>query len=129
MQEAKKHAQEALVLAKATKNYEEFGVLAEKISEDDYHVMMGDHKAVDKANLPPQVLQVLQTMKAGQISDLIQIDNFYTILRLNAHNAAGIKSFDDVKDSVRKELEIQKTEQLRVALDKKLRANAKVEEL
>ncbi len=129
LQEAKKHAQEALVLAKATKNYEQFGVLAEKISEDDYHVMMGDHKAVDKANLPPQVLQVLQTMKAGQISDLIQIDNFYTILRLNAHNAAGIKSFDDVKDSVRKELETQKTEQLRVALDKKLRANAKVEEL
>ena len=43
-------------------------------------------------------------MKAGQISDLIQIDNFYTILRLNAHNAAGMKSFDEVKDSVRKDI-------------------------
>jgi parvulin-like peptidyl-prolyl isomerase len=129
LQEAKKHAQEALVQAKVTKNYEQFGVLAEKISEDDFRVMMGDHKAVDKANLPPPVLQALQSMKAGQISDSIQIDNFYTVIRLNSHNAAGMKSFDEVKDSLRKDLETQKTEQLRVALDKKLRASAKVEEL
>jgi peptidyl-prolyl cis-trans isomerase C len=129
LQEAKKHAEQAMVQAKATKNYEQFGVLAEKISEDDFRVMMGDHKAVDKANLPPPVLQALQSMKAGQISDSIQIDNFYTVIRLNAHNAAGMKSFDEVKDSLRKDLESQKTEQIRSALDKKLRANAKVEEL
>lgn len=129
LQEAKKHAQEALVQAKATKTYEQFGVLAEKISEDDFRVMMGDHKAVDKANLPPQIIQALESMKVGQMSDLIQIDNFYTIIRLNAHNAAGMRTFEEVKDSLRKDLETKKTEQLRAALDKKLRSNAKVEEL
>jgi len=129
LQEARRHAEDALRQAKATKNYEEFGVLAEKLSEDNYHVMMGDHKAVDKANLPPPVLQALLAMQIGQVSDLIQIESFYTVVRLNAHNPAGMKTFDQVKDSVRKELAAKRTEQLRAALDKKLRANAKVEEL
>jgi peptidyl-prolyl cis-trans isomerase C len=129
LKEARRHAEEALRQAKATKNYEEFGVLAEKTSEDNYHVMMGDHKAVDKGNLPPPVLQALSAMQIGQVSDLIQIENFYAIVRLNAHNPAGMKTFDQVKDSVRKQLATQKTEQLRAALDKKLRANANVEEL
>ncbi len=129
LKEARKHADEAFKQAKATKNYEEFGVLAEKVSEDDYHVMMGDHHDVDKANLPPVVLQAVQGMKPGEISGLLQIDNFYTILRLNAHNPAGMKSFDQVKDALRKDMTVQKTEELRGALGKKLRANAKVEEL
>jgi len=129
LKEARKHAEEALRQAKMTKNYEQFGVLAEKISEDSYRVMMGDHKAVDKANLPPPVLQALSAMQVGQVSDLIQIETLYTVVRLNAHNPAGMKTFDQVKDSVRKQLATQKTEQLRGALDKKLRASAKVEEL
>ncbi len=104
-------------------------MLAEKISEDSYRVMMGDHKAVDKANLPPPVLQALSTMQIGQVSDLIEIESLYTVVRLNAHNPAGMKTFDQVKDALRKQLAAQKTEQLRGALGKKLRANAKVEEL
>ena len=34
-------------------------MLAEKISEDDYRVMMGYHKPVDRAKLPPYVVQAL----------------------------------------------------------------------
>src|SRR5208283_4193104 len=129
LKEARKHAEEALRQAKATKNYEQFGVLAEKVSEDSYHVMMGDHKAVDKGNLPPPVLQAVSSLQIGQVSDLIQIESLYTVVRLNAHSPAGMKTFDQVKDSLRKDLAAKKTEQLRAALDKKLRANAKVEEL
>ncbi len=127
--EARKRADEALKQAKATKNYEEFGVLAEKVSEDDYRVMMGDHKAVAKDKLPPSVLQVVQGMKVGEVSNVIQIETLYVIVRLNAHTPAGTKSFDEVKDPLRKDLAAKKTEQLRGSLDKKLRANAKVEEL
>ena len=45
--------------AKATKSYQEFGLLAEKISEDDFRVNMGDHKAVGRDKLPPQVVKAL----------------------------------------------------------------------
>jgi len=129
LKEVRKRAEDALRQAKATTDYETFGVLAEKISEDDYRVMMGDHHAVDRDKLPPQVAAAAQAMKPGQISDLVQVEQAYTIIRLNAHNSAGIQKFEDVKDLLRKQLRQQKTEQLRVALDRKLRANAKVEEL
>ena len=66
LKELRKRADDALKQAKATKNYEQFGMLAEKISEDDYRVMMGDHKRVDRSKLAPQVVQALLAMKAGR---------------------------------------------------------------
>ena len=125
--EARKRADEALKQAKATKSYEDFGLLAEKVSEDDYRVNMGDHKTAPADKLPPQVLQVLQKMQVGQVSGLIQIENAYTIIRLNAHSPAGKTSFDTVKAQLQVDLQKQKYEQLRVGLDKKLRSTAKVE--
>ena len=91
--------------------------------------MMGDHHAVERAKLPPEVVKVLLTMQPGQVSDLIQFEGIYTVIRLNAHIPAGEKKFDEVKDSLQKQMQQQKQEQLRASLDKKLRAGAKVEEL
>lgn len=122
-------AEDALRQAKATKDYEEFGILAEKISEDDYRVMMGDRHAVDKSKLPPGVLKAAESMQPGQVSELIPLEDGYTIIRLNAHIPAGMQKFEAVKDAIRKQLNKQKTEQLRSGLDKRLRSQAKVEEL
>jgi hypothetical protein len=130
LKEAQKRVQDALRQAKATKSYEEFGVLAEKMSDDDFRVMMGDHKAADRSKLPPKVVTALQAMQPGQVSDVIEFDtNAYTILRLNAHIAAGEQKFEDVKDSLRERLTQQKAEALRRSLDARLRKSAKVEEL
>jgi hypothetical protein len=129
LKEARKRADDALRQAKSTKSYDEFGTLAEKISEDDWHVMMGDHKAVDGAKLPPAVLRAVQAMQPGQISDLIQVEQIYTVVRLNAHVPSGMQKFEEVKASLRKSLQKSKGEQLRADLGKKLRADAKIEEL
>ena len=129
LKDARKRAEDALKQAKATKNYEEFGLLAERISEDDYRVMMGEHKSVDRDKLPPQVVSAALVLQPGQVSDLIQVEQALTIVRLIAHNPAGMQKFEDVKDSLRKQLQNLKTEQLRSGLDKKLRATAKVEVL
>jgi len=127
--EARKRAEKGLEQAKATKNYEQFGMLAEKISEDDYRVMMGDHKVMERSKLAPQVVEALLSLKPGEITGIIQVDQIYTIVRLNQHIPAGKRSFDQVKDTVRTELGKRKTEQVRAALDKRLRKAAKVEEL
>ncbi len=127
--EMRKRADDALRQAKVTGNYEEFGVLAEKISDDDYRVMMGDHRAVARTKLAPQVVEALLPLRAGQITGVIQVEQAYTIVRLNQHILAGKAKFEDVKDPLRKELKQKKTEQLRAALDKKLRQNAKIETL
>jgi len=124
-----KKANDALAQAKSTKSYEDFGLLAEKISEDDFRVNMGDHHTVEKDRLPPQVLQAFANLKPGQVSGLIQIEQAYTIVRLNAHTLAGKRSFELVKNDLRTELQKEKYEKLRTNLDKQLRAKAKVEVL
>ena len=129
LKEAKKRADDAYKQAKATKTAEEFGLLAEKISDDDYRVMLGDHKWVDKSKLPPQVVSALLAMKKDDVSNLLQVDQAYVVVRLNGHRPAGKAKFDDVKDGLRRELEKRKTNEVRATLDNKLHQNAKVEVL
>ena len=129
LKELRKRADDGLKQAKATNGYEQFGMLAEKISEDDYRVMMGDHKAVDRAKLAPEVVQALLAIKPGEITDILQLDQAYTIVRLNQHIPAGKRTFAEVKDSLQKELQKRKVEEVRASLDKRLRKSAKVEEL
>lgn len=126
-QEARRRAGDALRQAKATKNYNDFGLLAEKISEDDFHVMMGDHQAADRSKLPPAVVNTLLAMQPGQVSDLIEFaPGDFTILRLVSHNPAGMQKFESVKATLYQQLLKDKNEQLRSALSAKLSKNAKI---
>ena len=125
--EAQKHAEDALRQAKATTGYQNFGLLAEKISEDDFRVNMGDHKVVGRDKLPPQVVKALLAIQPGQVTGLIQIESAYTIIRLNAHTTARKKSLEEVKPDLKVELQKSKYEKLRSGLAQQLRAKAKIE--
>ena len=129
LKEGRARAEKSLHLAKATKTTEEFGLLAEKNSDDDYRVMMGQHKPVPVDQLEPQVVKALLAMKPGEVSDVIQVEQAYTIVRLQEHTLAGKAKFDDVKAQLEKELQQSKTNRIRAELGKKLRQNAKIEEL
>src|SRR5579872_1453920 len=74
----RKRAEDALRQAQATKSYQEFGLLAEKISEDDFRVNMGDHRSVGRDKLPPQFVKAALGMQAGEVSGVIQIENAFT---------------------------------------------------
>jgi parvulin-like peptidyl-prolyl isomerase len=126
-QTLKNRAQEALKQAKATKSYQDFGLLAEKLSDDDFRVNMGDHKVMKQEDLPPDVVKMLQSMKPGTVSDLIQVQNAYTIIRLNTRTEARKMPFEEVKASLRDNLQKEKYERLRSTLATQLRAKAKVE--
>jgi len=129
VKEARKRAEDALKQAKATKTYQEFGLLAERASDDDWHVNMGDRKSVEAEKLPPPVVAAAKGMKAGQVSDLIQLGSAYTLFRLNAHMPAGATPFAEVKAKLATDLQKQKNEQLRADLNKRLRKTAKIEVL
>jgi peptidyl-prolyl cis-trans isomerase SurA len=129
LNEGRKRIDTALRQAKAAKTSVEFGLLAEKLSDDDYRVVMGQHKPVPVGELAPQVVKALRAMHPGDVSDVIQIDQAYTIIHLQEHAPEGKTSFEKVKAQLGKELQQNRREQLRVALDQKLRQNAKVEEM
>jgi hypothetical protein len=125
--EAQKRAEDAFGKAKATKTYRDFGLLAEKVSDDDWHVNMGDRKSVEASKLPPPLLEAARKMKSGDVSDLLQLGPNYTLFRLNAHTPAGKVKFDEVKAQVQSDLQKAKTEQLRSAFNQRLRKSAKIE--
>ena len=128
LKEGRKRAEQAVLQAKQAKTSEAFGLLAEKVSDDDYRVMMGQHKPVPVNQLPPQVLKALRTMQAGDVSDLIQVDQAWTIVHLQQQTPAGQSKFADVRTQLTKELQQTRKNQLRAALDQSLRQKAKVEE-
>ncbi len=125
--QARAKADDALRQAKATKTYQDFGLLAEKISEDDFRVNMGDHKSVPANKLPPQVIKALQSIPAGQVTGPIQIESAYTIIRLNAHTPPQKKPLSEVRTELKTDLQKSKYEKLRSNLAKQLRAKAKIE--
>jgi len=127
--DVRKRAEDALLQAKKTTSYEEFGMLAEKISEDDWRVMMGDHQFVISDRMPPEVAKVAFSLQPGQVSDLIRAENSWCIVRLNTHQEAHWASYEQVKTSLHKELQGNKVEALRRSLHQQLRKKAKVEEL
>jgi parvulin-like peptidyl-prolyl isomerase len=129
LKEAQIRAEKALRQAKATKTAEEFGLLAEKVSEDDYRVMMGQHKPLPADQLAPQVLKAFHSMHPNDMSGLIQVEQAYTIVRLQAHSLAGQAPFAEVKAQLQNELQQTKTNQIRAALDQRLRKTAKIDEL
>ncbi len=129
LKEARVRATNALRQAKATKTAEEFGLLAEKISDDDYRVMMGQHKPLPVDQMAPQVVKALLGMRPNDVSDLIQVENAYTIVRLQVHTPAGEAKFETVKAQLVKDMQQNKKNELRIALDKKLRQNAKIVEM
>ena len=127
LKDVRTRADDAVRQAKAAKSYEQFGLLAEKLSQDDFRVDMGKHKPTGRAELPPPVVLILDKMQVGQVSDLIQLDNAYTIVRLASHQAAGRKKFAEVNVSLAKILQKKKANQLRTDFDTRLHKNAKVE--
>ena len=127
--DARKKAETILAQAKATKNYEQFGLLAEKVSEDDFRVDMGDRKVVKSGNLPPEVVKVAEKMKPGEVSGLIPLGTAWTIIRVNAHTPPGKATFDAAKAELMADMQKRKYEQLRVGLDKRLHQNAQIQEL
>ena len=127
--EARQRAEEALRQAKATKSSREFGLLAEKVSDDDWRVNMGDRKGVDRAQLPPPLVAAALKMMPGEVSDLLQFGPNYTLFRLNAYAPAGKADFAAVKTQVQSDLQKARYNELRAELHKRLRKNAKVEVL
>ncbi|MGI9104274.1 MAG: peptidylprolyl isomerase [Terriglobales bacterium] len=126
---ARKRAEAALSQAKATKNYEEFGVLAERISEDDWRVVMGDHKTLHRGTMAPEIEKVVFSMKPGQVSDIVETVPFFCIIRLNAREQSRMVPLSEIQAKLKKDLESEKADVLRKQLETRLRKTAKVEEL
>lgn len=129
LKEGRARIEAAYNKAREAKTSEQFGMLAEKVSDDDYRVVMGQHKPVPVDQLAPPVLAALRAMKPGEITGILQLDQAYTIVHYQQHTPAGKTPFAQVRPELQKEVRESKRNQLRIALDKKLRQSAQVVEM
>ena len=126
---ARQRIEEILPQARAAKDYNEFGLLAERVSEDDFRVNMGDHKWVHIVGMPPEVSKAVTGMKPGDTSGIIEAPIGYIILRVNDYRPPKQMTYDDVKAEIRKQLDDSAAQQKWAALQKQLRQNAHIENL
>jgi len=127
--DARRRAEDALKKAKASKNYEEFGLLAEKVSEDDWRVMMGDHKSIHRGRMPAPVEKAVFSMKAGEVSDLIDTGDSLCIARVNAREETKLVPFEEVRPTLKSQLETEKQQVVQKAFESRLRKSAHIEQL
>ncbi|MBV9087459.1 MAG: SurA N-terminal domain-containing protein [Acidobacteriaceae bacterium] len=128
-QEARKRIDELLPKAQAAKSYEAFGLLAEKSSDDEYRVMMGEHKVAHRGSLAPEFERALFSMKEGDISAVIESPMGYHILRLNKHAEERRLTYSDVRDDIRKSMKQERLSARNKAFQESLRKAATVQTL
>ena len=125
--DASSRAEDALKKAKASKNYEEFGLLAEKVSEDDWRVMMGDHKSIHRGRMPAPVEKAVFSMKPGEVSDVIDTGDSLCIARVNSREETKLVPFEEVRPSLKSQLESGKEAAVQKAFESRLKKNSKIE--
>jgi peptidyl-prolyl cis-trans isomerase D len=115
----------ASVLARAKKG-EDFAALARSMSQDPVSAAQGGDlgwfgrgamvKPFDDAvfNTPP-----------GQFADVVETDFGFHVLQVTDARAAGSSPFEEVKDAIRKRLELQKAQDLSVAEAQRLKGEIK----
>jgi len=128
-QQARKIAEQILIKAKAAKNYDEFGLLAQQLSQDDWRVMMGDHRWVHRGTVTSDIEQAVFSLKEGETSGLVESSTGYMILRANGHQQQRQLPFTEVAASIRKRLGMEKRDKRSKEFEQLLHKNAKVEML
>jgi PPIC-type PPIASE domain/SurA N-terminal domain len=123
---ARQRIEKWLSLAKSAKGYEAFGVLAEKYSEDEFRVMMGDRKMVHREAIAP-CFAFAFSMKEGQVSDIVESTAGFHIVRLSKHQATKHFNLTELRSSIRELLQEQRLKARNQQFHQQLRKTAKIE--
>jgi parvulin-like peptidyl-prolyl isomerase len=125
-QAVKKVAEEVLVKAKAAKNYEEFGLLAQQLSQDDWRVMMGDHRWVHRVAVTHDIEDAVFSLEEGHVSALTETSAGFVILRSNGHQAKRQMTFTEMSKSVKEKLGLEARDKRTKQFEDSLRSRAKI---
>lgn len=116
----------AAALLERVKKGEDFADLAQKYSEDPYRVKGGDLGWVHEGRLDPALEEAVKKLKPGE-SVLVETVHGCHIVMLEEKKSPEQKSFSEVKEALRKELEAKRRQDLKEALVKDLKEKAKIE--
>ncbi len=90
----------AEALIKRLRNGEDFGQLAREFSQGPGAEEGGDLGSFKTTQIDPQLLKVLEGLQEGEVSDPIERENGIHIIKLISRKEAGVRPFEEVRDSI-----------------------------
>jgi peptidyl-prolyl cis-trans isomerase C len=122
-----KTEEEALDVKKRLDHGEDFAALARKISLDlATRFKGGDLGPIKRGQMIPQFEKTLLALKVGEISHPIATPFGYHIIKLNDRTVGAPLSFEDAKDQVKEQLQVEKKRKRFDEFVASLRAKAKL---
>lgn len=123
-EEKAKKKEEAEAILKQAKSGKNFAELAQQHSEDPGSAKLGgDLGYFDKKRMVPEFTEAAFALKVGEVSDLVETEYGYHIIKLIDKKEAEVESFESVKQSIKENLEYDKYN----ALVEELKGKAKIE--
>lgn len=106
----------------------DFGEVVKKLSDGPLKENGGNYDWTQPSSLAsPEVRQALETLRAGQVSEVIKTGGMLQLVKVTERQEAGFTSFDDVQNDLREEyINEWRTRRSKEVLDD-LRAKAVVE--
>jgi peptidyl-prolyl cis-trans isomerase SurA len=89
----------------------DFGKLAREYSDDDSKSQGGELGNFSRGDMIDSIQKAIDQMKVGEISEPIRTDHGFHILKLEAHDKAGLKPLAEVSSEIQEKLVGQKAEQ------------------
>jgi parvulin-like peptidyl-prolyl isomerase len=115
-------------LLKQVKEGADFATLAKENSDDPgLKVMGGDLGFFEKGAMVKEFADAAFATKVGQVSDVVETQYGYHIIKVTDHKTAGLTSFDIAKADIVKMLENKKKGEMFKQLVDKIKAAAKIE--
>ncbi len=127
------HLAEIVVAQESLAQYIE-GALRKGISFDsllhfslDTITAGGDIGEFSVMSIPPEIFEPVGKLKEGEVTDAIQLGEYFYFLKLIEHRKADTPKYEDVKENIEKNLLREKATELGEQLVDKLIADAKIE--
>jgi len=120
---AKTQAGEVLA---SLKKGEDFAALARKHSRGPFAEKGGDQGWMEKGSLVRSIDDVVFRLKPGEVSDLIETDEGYIILKVTGVQPASRQSLAEARVAIERRLQIERRNERRKRLLDQLRKNASI---
>lgn len=106
---------------------EDFATVAKEVSDCPSKVNGGDLNFFQKGQMVEPFEKVAFSLEPGKLSDIVETQFGYHLIKVTEKKPAGVMTYDEVKDKIAQHLKQEKTSQALNAYVDQLKAKGKVE--